>query len=161
MAFQDVNPKTTKDPVKLTALKIGDSVTGHIVGFNPSKQNPDNMNIIMVDDKGDRFFVYTAGNVKYLITDGKVKAGQLTQITRLEDRTMKNGKITSAFQVLQDPDSVVAVQAPSDFGSKGIAEKSEDEQFEDLGEAPKAIAKPTLTVKEQAQRISASMKKNG
>jgi hypothetical protein len=159
MAFQDVNPKTTKDPVKLTALKVGESVTGHIVGFNPSKQNPDNMNIIMVDEKGDRFFVYTAGNVKYLISDGKVKSGQLTKITRLDDRKMKNGKITSAFQVLQDPDSVVATQAPSDFGSKG---KSEDEQFDDLGEEPaKPAAKPTLSVKEQAQRISAAMKKNG
>ncbi len=155
MAFQDVNPRTTKEAVKLTGLKVGESVTGFVAGFTPSKQNPDNMNIIMQGEDGSRFFVYTAGNVKYLITDGKVKAGLLTLITRTEDRKMKNGKITSSYSVQQDPDQIIAVSAQAP-----IVARTEDDEFNALGNTPVA-SKPLTSIKEQAARISASMKKNG
>ena len=111
MAFQNVNQKSggkaTSEAVKLTGLKHGESVTGFIIGLVPSLQNPDVMNIFMRSEDGSQsFYVYTAGNVKYMIADGKLEIGLLTKITRLADKDIK-GKKSSQFEVLQDPEQHV------------------------------------------------------
>ena len=112
MAFQNVNNKSgggkaTSEAVKLTSLDIGASVTGYVLSFVPSLQNPDNQNIFMRSEDGEHtFYVYTAGNMKYLINDGKIEKGLLTKITRLENKNVK-GKTSSQFEVLQDPDQHV------------------------------------------------------
>lgn len=107
MGFESVNKGTNADAIKLTGLKTGDTVIGFVEGFTPSLQNPDVSNIVMVSEDGSkRFYVYSAGNVKYLINDGKIKEGLLTKIVRLADKNVK-GKMSSQFDVLQDSAQVL------------------------------------------------------
>jgi hypothetical protein len=85
-----------------------------VKGFIASKQNPEVNNIIMVSEDGSKtFFVYSAGNVKYLIADGRVKANLLTKIVRLADKNVK-GKNSSQFDVLQDSTRTLEAGATSE-----------------------------------------------
>lgn len=152
MAFQSVNSKSggksTAEPVKLTSLAVGESVTGFVLSFVPSKQNPDVSNIFMKSEDGaDTFYVYTAGNVKYMIADGKIEKGILTKIVRLEDAMVK-GKKSSQFDVLQDADITV-----DDASFAAIAPTTDDRT------AAVRAAAERQSVKAQAQKLTQAMKR--
>ncbi len=106
MAFQSVN-QSVGSSKKVRDLEVGGELIGYVTGFEPSLQNPENMNLIMRGTDGASFRVYTAGNIKYMIKDGKIQTGLLTKIVRLEDKNVK-GKISSQFEVLQDPEATLA-----------------------------------------------------
>jgi hypothetical protein len=155
MAFQDVNnnTKASGEGVKLTGLAIGDSVTGYVVTFRPSLQNPDNMNIFMRDEDGPgTFYVYTAGNLKYLIKDGKIKEGLLTKITRIADK-MVGGMKSSQFQVLQDPEQKVDVSEEASFAA--ITSSSTDTS----SSAAVKQATERASIKAQAAKLSQAVRK--
>lgn len=103
MAFQDVGAAKFK---KLTELKEGESLTGYVVGSSESTRLPGAFNLVM-NIEGERFEVSAAGNVKYMIKDGKIQAGPLTRITRLAD-TKTKGKVATRYKVEQDMDDVLA-----------------------------------------------------
>lgn len=142
MAFQSVNQKVTGGSKKVRDLEVGGEIIGYVTGFEPSLQNPEKMNLIMRGTDGNTFRLYTAGNIKYMIKDGKIQTGLLTKIVRLEDKNVK-GKLSSQFDVLQDPDSELA-----------------DALFEEIGTAPTATTQPTAKpaatggVRARAQEIA-------
>lgn len=151
MAFQDVNQQASKEAVKLTGLKIGDTVTGFVVGFRESKQNPENQNILMREENGEgTFYVYTAGNVKYLIKDGKIKSGLLTKIERIADK-MVGGKKSSQFRVMQDPSQTI-----DDANFNAITPSSEDHANEKVARQ----ASVETAIKKHADKLASSMAGN-
>lgn len=139
MAFESVN-KQVSGSKKVRDLEIGGELVGYVTGFEPSLQNPKNMNIIMRGEDGTTFRVYTAGNIKYMIKDGKIQTGLLTKIVRLADRNVK-GMVSSQFDVLQDPESTLA-----------------DALFNEIGTAPAPAAKPaTSPVANRAKELAAKV----
>lgn len=111
MAFKNVN---NVSGVKLTSLTIGDSILGYVAGFKDSQhEGQRNIRLVLDQDladldgrsykKGDVVIVYTAGNVRYMINDGKIEERLLTKITRIADKVV-NGKKSSQFAVEQDSD---------------------------------------------------------
>lgn len=105
MAFQDVGSAGAKFK-KLTELKVGESITGYVTGTSESSRLPGAVNLNM-NIEGEVYSVSVAGNVKYMIKDGKIANGLLTRITRQEDTKIK-GKTATKFKVEQDPTSVLA-----------------------------------------------------
>ncbi len=149
MAFQNVNNKSgggkaTSEAVKLTGLEVGGSVTGYVLSFVPSLQNPDNQNIFMRSEDGEHtFYVYTAGNMKYLINDGKIEKGLLTKIVRLEDKMVK-GKKSSQFEVLQDSERSVEDLTWNSLGTSESASTT----------APAAVTTSAANIKAATERAS-------
>ena len=97
--------KTVSKTVKTTGLKVGEAITGYVTGFSRNEEL-DTTNILMKDENGGDFIVFPSGNLRYVIKDNKLEVGQLTRITRTEDRMVK-GKKSSQFMVEQDPDSTL------------------------------------------------------
>lgn len=159
MAFQNVKnsaPKATKEAVKLTQLPIGGEVTGYLVRMVPSTQNPDNMNFLFKSAEGgdDTFYVYTAGNIKYMIGDGLIKEGLLTKIVRLADK-MVGGKKSSQFEVLQDPEATLDEASFAAIPSTTeIAKQSSGGTNSDAVRA----ATERASVKAQAAKLTASVR---
>lgn len=107
MAFQNVNQGKF---VQGTAMKEGEVYEGYVLGFQKSQQY-EAINVIMQNaETGDRELFFTAGNLKYIVQDGKLITGQLTRITRLADKSVK-GKKSSQFLVEQDADDTVGAEA--------------------------------------------------
>jgi hypothetical protein len=131
MAFESVNRQLSGTAKKVRDLEVGGELVGYVTGFEPSLQNPENMNMIMRGEDGTTFRVYTAGNIKYMIKDGKIQTGLLTKIVRLADKNIK-GKISSQFDVLQDPESTLA-----------------DALFNEIAQPPQAAAKPATSISQQ------------
>jgi len=108
MAFENVNSKGYKYQA-LAKLEIGASITGYVIGFEQSAKYKDKTNIIIKDAAtGERVSLSTAGNVNYMLKDGKIKAGLNTRFTRLEDKNVK-GKKSTQFTVEQDPEDTIEV----------------------------------------------------
>lgn len=103
MAFKDVNEGGKYS--KLTDLKEGESLTGYVVGSSESTRIPGAWNLLM-NIENERISVSVAGNVKYMLKDGKIAVGPLTRITRQEDTKVK-GKVATRFKVEQDMDNVL------------------------------------------------------
>ena len=103
MAFQNVNEQGKFK--KLTELAEGESLTGYFLGSKASTSIEGAVSLIMLIGD-EKFFVSAAGNVKYMLADGKLTAGQNTRITRIEDRKVK-GKKSTQFTVEQDPEDTV------------------------------------------------------
>lgn len=106
MAFKDVDEG--RNFKKLTALNVGESLTGYPIAVevstNPKARGA--INLIM-NINGERVSVSTAGNVKYQAQDGRIKLGLKTMITRLADGKIA-GKTASNFRVQQDSEDVLA-----------------------------------------------------
>lgn len=100
MAFENVN---TKNLVKVNELAVGESLTGYYLGYKESTQYEGQYNLIMKID-GEVATVPAVGNLKYMVTDNKLKAGALTRITREEDKKVKGGKKATQCVVEQDPE---------------------------------------------------------
>lgn len=113
MAFKSVSGKDQYK--KLTELAVGESMVGYFLGKKDSTTIEGATNLIMVIEN-DRFLVSAAGNVKYLLMDGKLTPGQLTRITRQEDVKIK-GKRATSFAVEQDADDTIAVDTSLQVGT--------------------------------------------
>lgn len=105
MAFKNINQQASGS-ISATKMAIGSSVEGYVTGFEPSLQNPENMNLMLKVADGTTVRFYTAGNLKYMIKDGKIATDILTRITRTEDKNVK-GKNSSQFTVEQDADQTL------------------------------------------------------
>lgn len=104
MSFENVNKKVNFK--KLTGLNEGDQLIGYVTGFSDSTIVEGQKNIQMVID-GESALVAPAGNVKYLITDGKLQVGLKTRITRIADKMIK-GKKATQYTVEQDASDSVS-----------------------------------------------------
>lgn len=105
MAFTDISKDAGFEGgfKKLTGLKVGESITGYAVGVDESKhvRAPGALSLIMRIE-GKRVSVSVAGNVKWLLKDGKIKTdGPNTKITRIAD-ALSGGKLSTKFTVEQD-----------------------------------------------------------
>lgn len=116
MAFKNVNGEGGQFK-KLTELEVGDSITGYFLGTRASTQIEGALSLIMLIE-GERFFVSAAGNVKYMLQDGKLTPGCNTKITRTEDKKVK-GKKSTQFTVEQDDEDTVEV--PPQIGATPTA----------------------------------------
>jgi len=117
--------KFDREPVKLTALAVGDKVTGYFVGTMKSAHEGGADNMIFRDkDTGEQFIVYTAGNVKYDLKDQKFTIGWYTEITRIEDKMVK-GKKFSQFTSAQDDEDT----NPWEAGGAADVETHEQEKY--------------------------------
>lgn len=103
MAFQSVNTSNTK---KATGMKVGETITGYVVRIEQSRKHENQSNMVIREESGAEYLLFSAGNLRYLLGDQKIKTGLLTQITRLEDKVVK-GKPSTQFDVQQDPDKTL------------------------------------------------------
>jgi hypothetical protein len=129
---------------KLTELKVGESVTGYLLGIDTSTKIEGAQNLRLRID-GTVFSYSAAGNVKYMIRDGELQFGQNTRITRLEDRKVK-GKSSSNFKVEQDPDDVVE-GAPATNQMQATVKASSSIADKIKGLKANATASPISTAK--------------
>lgn len=151
MAFQSVN-QAVGSSKKVRDLEVGGEIIGYVTGFEPSLQNPENMNLLMRGTDGNTFRVYTAGNIKYMIKDGKIQTGILTKIVRLNDKNVK-GKMSSQFDVLQDPEQTL----------DGALFEAISNEAPAAAKAPTTVVASSSTVKSRAEALakSASQAKRG
>lgn len=125
MAFKSISNSGVEFK-KLTDLKVGEAVTGYLLGIEKSTKLENAQNMFM--KIGDAKVGYgVVGNIKYLIADGKLTIGANTRITRLENIKIK-GKQSSNFNVEQDTDDVyltpgVNTLASATASSTTISEK--------------------------------------
>lgn len=104
MAFKNVNE--FQKFAKFTDLAVGDSVTGYAMAVTESSKIEGAMNLLM--KVGEESISYSvAGNIKYVIRDGKLLLGALTRITRQEDTKVK-GKKATRFLIEQDAENMLA-----------------------------------------------------
>lgn len=120
MAFEKVRKKTKS----ASKLEVGESIIGYAVRTVVTMgQFGEQTNLIMQDESGDEFTLYTSGTLKYDIEDATiVKMGLLTKITRMVDEDRKNKKTgksytTSVFDVEQDKDYRIAVVSATEISS--------------------------------------------
>lgn len=143
MAFE----KTGQAFLKSKDLKVGQSITGYVVGKHNGGQFPEIDNLIMElkegitantkdGDKhfepGQRLILNSAGSLKYFFKNGN-GLGYLYRITRMEDRPNKRKQIVSNFMVEVDKtDKVdVAVQAPTSYQSDEPPYDDSDAPYEE------------------------------
>lgn len=111
MAFKSVSESSFK---KLTALGIGESITGYLLGTRNGKLENSKVLVMKIDGKMED--VAAAGNVRYLIQDNKLAIGANTRITRVEDSIVK-GKKSTKFSVEQDMEDVISTENQADANS--------------------------------------------
>lgn len=105
MAFKDISAANSVSRyIKATEMEVGSSITGQIQAIRPSKNIEGQFTIYMTLDSGENVGFNPAGNIKYLLQDGKIKEGYLTRITRLNDKKVKS-KVSTQFRVEQDTDA--------------------------------------------------------
>lgn len=115
MALIDKSRGTGKSNFpRLVKMEVGETVTGHVVGFDESTVNPGAHYIVMQLENGEKISVSAKGNLRYRREDGDIEVGQLTTITRNPDRKSKNGKNVSDFYFAQDPDNTIEVESELD-----------------------------------------------
>lgn len=102
MAFEEVNNSGGVNPGK--DIEVGESLLGYVLGFRQGKHGT---NIIMRNkETGEDYTLYSSGNIKYAVRDGRVKQGLLTRITRKPNEKIK-GMDSSMFTIEQDPEDTV------------------------------------------------------
>ena len=143
MAFQDVNQFSGKAMNPKNDLEVGQTIEGYVTGFGEGKHGP----IINMRIGDEAVAVFTTGNLRYLVKDGKIKTGLLTRITRTPDEKIK-GMNSSQFSVLQDPDKELSEKLFSEIGEQVSAEQ-----------APAKA--PATTVKQRAQELAKQVAGNG
>jgi hypothetical protein len=109
MAFKDVGQNYDRKQ-KATEMKVGESLTGHVVSSSSREYDGEVRYSMIINVGGERVLFFPAGNIKYLIKDGNIKAGLLTKITRLADGKTK-GKTSTKFSVQQDDSDTIPVAA--------------------------------------------------
>lgn len=154
MAFQDVNTSNTK---KATAMKVGEAITGYVIRIEESSKHEGQMNLVIQDDNtGETYLLFSAGNLRYIIADGKVKEGLLTRVERIADKNVK-GKMSTQFRVQQDPESSISTAQSTVLTD---ADKKEESSFNALGGQPSpgdVRGAVERNIKKQADKLAASM----
>jgi hypothetical protein len=129
MAFQDVNKQGAF--AKITELEVGGSITGYYLGAKPSSQYEGKFQIMLKIGE-DTVTIPAVGNLHYAVQDNKLKDGQLTRITREEDKKGKGGKKSTQVRIEQDKEDVIEVAPTLPAGktfmqqsasSRGVGEK--------------------------------------
>lgn len=139
------------DPVKLTSLAVGASLVGYIERIVKSTLDDGSMNLIMTSvDLSQTFFVYPAGNVKWMIKDNEIKTGIYTEIVRTADRVVK-GKKSTQFDVSQDEELVL----PAFTGTSTHATKPAS-----TASAKQAIDRAAITAKANSIKDQLAASKN-
>lgn len=105
MAFTNVN--SSGKFLKITELAQGESITGYYLGATDSATFEGKFNV-MLEIGGEEFSVAAIGNLHYIVLDRKLTPGQMTRITRTEDKKVKGGKKATQVIVEQDPEDVKA-----------------------------------------------------
>lgn len=111
-------------PTRVTATKIaiGSSISGvlediQVIDATTKEGVPFQKTVItLVKSDGEILEVSAAGNLKFLakdVADGKKNFGEVTTITRREDKTLKNGFKTSNFYVSQGEEAAATAAAPA------------------------------------------------
>lgn len=146
MAFQNVNVSNT---MKATAMEVGSSVEGYVARFEASRMVEGQQNIILQTKDGEQLVFFTAGNIKYMINDGKIREGLYTRITRNEDKKVKGGKVSSQFTVEQDPEDSIGVGSLRESVAANVTNN-----------APAALSAKT-SIKDQAAKLAGTIGKRG
>lgn len=145
MAFERVGQKW----VRANDIKLGESISGHVVGRYNGGKYPEIDNIVMVlwkpitlvtrdgektYKKGDKVIINTAGNLKYFFKNGN-KPGFLYQFTRTEDTVNKRNQPKANFLIEHDLDVEPMEVLPPQGPMAAAAEDDADEGYE---ESPRA-----------------------
>lgn len=97
------------ESLKATDMEIGESIIGTLTNVQESKKFEGTYFLHLVDDKGNKTRIFTAGNLTYKAKDGKLKPGYLVRITRDNDTPgTKGNKPRSTFTVEVDKESKLA-----------------------------------------------------
>lgn len=90
----------TSNVVMATKLDIGGSFQGKLLEIvdNAKYAAQGAKDLIMEDEDGKEFRVFTGGSLKYAIKEGKFEVGRTYKVTRLENKTVK-GKSSTQFQI--------------------------------------------------------------
>jgi hypothetical protein len=116
MAFKDVNDSfDTKK--KATELEVGEEfLAGYLMKISVRENEEGKEMLSFLFKQGDKVLLfYPAGNIKYLVAEGKIKEGFNTKIIRVDDKMVGKGKFkknSSQFKVQQDPDDVLEGYGP-------------------------------------------------
>jgi hypothetical protein len=144
MAFQEVKSKS-RNVRKATEMQMGEVITAYVVGFEPSASVEGQLNMLLQNEDGSTFVLYPAGNIRFRISDGDIKEGLLTQITRIADKVVKGGKKSTQFSIQQDPEKSIPT------AGSGLQSLSNNV----------AALSAKASISEQASRLSASIGKRG
>jgi hypothetical protein len=96
--FEDVTYGNGK-LVKTAKLVVGESFRGKLVSLQASTKYPDRQNLLMEDETGAPFTVFTSGTLSYAVQDGKLEVGQTYRITRQENKATKTGASRTSFKI--------------------------------------------------------------
>lgn len=96
--FEDVTYGNGK-LVQTAKLIVGESFRGKLVSLRASSKYPDRQNLIMEEENGTPFTVFTSGSLSYAVQDGKLEVGQTYRITRLENKPSKGGTSRTQFKI--------------------------------------------------------------
>ena len=106
-------PVSNTNYFKATEIKVGESITGYLIGAVENRKFKGKFDILMGDqDQQTVYTLSTAGNLSYLAQDvanGKKAnyAGKLIRITRENNRVNKEGKEVSKFNVEVDSEQLM------------------------------------------------------
>jgi len=98
MAFQSVSQNTGRIINPAKDLEVGASVEGYVTSFGQGKHGPI---INMKTSTGEAVSMFTSGNLRWAVTDEKIKLALLTRVTRIPDIQVK-GMNSSQFDIEQD-----------------------------------------------------------
>lgn len=102
-------------------LEVGQTVTGHVVGFDESSKYPGSFFILLKQENGEVISISANGNLKYRHMDGDIVVGQYTAITKNPDVLgKKSKKMTANYVLAQDPDNTITVEATDELTAAGI-----------------------------------------
>lgn len=118
--FDEVQSGFNGKIVRSAKLTIGESFRGKLLGLSNSSTYPDKQNLVMEDEKGEPFTVFTSGNLSKAVKEGKLEVGQIYRITRKENNsfTGKFGKVTSTDFKIQRLRSNGTAAAPGENNAK-------------------------------------------
>lgn len=90
--FEDITQ--SDNVVKSAKLDIGKSFQGKLLALEENGTYEGKKDLLMEDDKGDKFTVWVSGSLNYAVQDGKFEVGRTYRVTRLENKASKNGSRT-------------------------------------------------------------------
>lgn len=137
MAFKDVGQNFDRKQ-KATEMKVGESIQGHVVSTGSRiGEGGEVMYSMIINVGGERVLFFPAGNIKFLLKDGTIKAGLLTKITRLADGVTK-GKKSTKFNVQQDSEDTIPVADGAQADYSQFEQKSPGQTKQQASLAAKA-----------------------
>jgi hypothetical protein len=132
MAFEEVSSAGVKY-VRATAMKVGESITGHLVGYHNSEKYPEinslklqllaDINIGDVEAvAGDLIVLNPAGKLKYFKDDGRL-VGVAYRLTREDDYESKRGQTVSGWKIEMDPENKIDLGAAEVVADDAVSEE--------------------------------------